>query len=99
MERQDISDCNELQERLLQSSWDILRQYRLPDEYRLTQNSLKNFYRAVQEEDTSRRSRMLRNLEDEFRAYPPYWYYRAKAAQESGNLPEARKYFAEFRKV
>ena len=42
---------------------------------------------------------MLRNLEDEFRVYPPYWFYRAKAAQEAGNLPEARKYYAEFRKV
>ena len=99
LERQDIVDCNELQERLLQSSWKLLRKCKLPDEFRLTQNSLKNFYRAVQEEDTSRRSRMLRNLEDEFRVYPPYWYYRAKTAQESGNLEEARKYFAEFGKV
>lgn len=69
------------------------------DEYRLTQNSLKNFYRAVQEQDASRRSRMLRNLEDEFRVYPPYWYYRAKTAQETGNLNEAHKYFAKFNEV
>ncbi|MBR0185151.1 MAG: SEL1-like repeat protein [Synergistaceae bacterium] len=99
LERQDIVDCNALQERLLQSSWNLLRKYSLPDSYRLTQNTLKNFYRAVEEEDTSRRLRMLRNLEDEFRVYPPYWFYRAKAAQEAGNLPEARKYYAEFRKV
>lgn len=99
LERQDIAECNALQERLLQSSWNLLRKYSLPDSYRLTQNTLKNFYRAVQEEDTSRRSRMLRNLEDEFSVYPPYWFYRAKAAQESGNLTEARKYYAEFEKV
>ncbi len=42
---------------------------------------------------------MLRNLEDEFRVYPPYWYYRAKTAQEGGNLSEARKFFAEFIEV
>ena len=99
LERQDIADCNALQERLLQSSWNLLRQYRLPDEYRLTQTSLKNFYRAVQEEDVTRRSRMLRNLEDEFRVYPPYWYYRAKTAQEAGNLTEARQHFAKFNEV
>ena len=99
LERQDIADCNSLQERLLQSSWNLLRQYKLPDEYRLTQTSLNNFYRAVQEEDVTRRSRMLRNLEDEFRVYPPYWYYRAKTAQEAGNLTEARKHFAKFSEV
>ena len=99
LERQDLAECSALQERLLQSSWNLLRKYKLPDEYRLTQSSLKNFYRAVQEQDTSRRARMLRNLEDEFRVYPPYWYYRAKTAQESGNLSEARKFFAEFNEV
>lgn len=99
LERQDIIDCNALQERLLQSSWNLLRQYKLPDEYRLTQNSLKNFYRAVQEKDLSRRSRMLRVLEDEFRVYPPYWYFRAKTAQESGNLSEAHEFFAKFNEV
>ena len=99
LERQDLAECSALQERLLQSSWNLLRKYKLPDEYRLTQGSLKNFYRAVQEQDPSRRARMLRNLEDEFRVYPPYWYYRAKTAQESGNLSEARKFFASFNEV
>lgn len=99
LERQDIANCNALQQRLLESSWNLLRKYSLPDNYRLTQNTLKNFYRAVEEEDTSRRSRMLRNLEDEFRVYPPYWFYRARTAQESGNFQEAKKFYAEFRKV
>lgn len=99
LERQDIADCNALQERLLQSSWTLLRQYKLPDEYRLTQNSLKNFYLAVQEQEVSKRSRMLRVLEDEFRVYPPYWYFRARTAQETGNLSDARKFFAKFNEV
>lgn len=99
LERQDIAECAALQERLLTASWNLMRKYGLPDEYRITQISLKNFYRAVNEDDVSRRSRMLRNLEDEFRVYPPYWYYRAKTAQEAGNLTEARKYFAEFNRI
>ena len=99
MQRQDIADCNELQERLLQSSWNLLRKYKLPDEYRLTQRSLNIFYRAVNEQDISRRSRMLRNIEDEFKAYPPYWYYRAETAREAGNFQDAHKFYDEFRKV
>ena len=56
-----------LNEELKASLWRLERQD--IDEFRLTQNSLKNFYQAVQEEETSRRSRMLRDLESEFRSY------------------------------
>lgn len=64
LERQEIEDCNELQETLLRSSWNLLQKYKLPIASRIRQDSLTNFYRALQEADTSRRSRMLRNLED-----------------------------------
>ena len=99
LRKEDITDCNELQERLLQSSWNLLRQYRLPDAYRLTQGSMGNFYKAAQEADPSKRLRMLRVLEDEFRVYPPYWFLRARAAQEAKNDKETRKCFDKFDEV
>ena len=42
---------------------------------------------------------MLRVLEDEFRVYPPYWYYRAKTAEEAGNDKETRESFKKFAEV
>ena len=41
--KEDITDCNALQERLLNSSWNLLRQYKLPDNYRLVQRTLDDF--------------------------------------------------------
>ena len=99
LERQEITECDELQQKLLNSSWNLLRKYNIPDEYRLTQASLKNFYRAVNEQDPSKRSRMLRVLEDDFRVYAPYWLIRAKAAQSAGNFAEIDKCFAKFNEV
>ena len=39
--KEDIEDCNELQVKLLDSSWILLRKYNLPDEYRLTQDKFR----------------------------------------------------------
>ena len=101
LKKEEIEDCNELQVKLLNSSWNLLRQYKLPDEYRLTQESLNSYYKAVNESDPSKRLRMLRvrNVERNFQVYPPYWYYRAKAAKESGNDSEALSCWDKFAEV
>ena len=72
---------NKLQSRLLDSAWRLLRQYKLPDEYRIVQKSVDDLFRAVNETDTAKRRGMLRALENEFRVYPPYWIYRAETEQ------------------
>ena len=97
--KEDITDCNNLQERLLNSSWNLLRQYNLPDNYLLVQRTLDDFYNAVNEKDPEKRFRMLRALERDFQVYPPYWLYRGKAAQELGENSEAHTCFERFNEV
>ncbi|MBR1657415.1 MAG: sel1 repeat family protein [Synergistaceae bacterium] len=101
LKKEEIEDCNDLQVKLLNSSWNLLRQYKLPDEYRLTQETLDGYYKAVNEADPAKRLRMLRarNIEKNFQVYPPYWYYRAKAAQESGDDSETLKCWDKFAEV
>lgn len=99
LERRDLEECEALQQRLLSSSWNLLRKYNLPDSYRLTQNILKNYYKALNEPDPSKKLRMLRVLEDEFAVYPPYWYYRARTAEEANNEREAENSFRKFGEV
>lgn len=97
--KEDITDCNALQERLLSSSWNLLQQYKLPDNYRLVQRTLNDFYKAVNERDPAKRFRMLRALERDFQVYPPYWYYRGKTAQGLGDINEADTCFKHFNEV
>ncbi|MBR0316209.1 MAG: hypothetical protein IJQ99_05035, partial [Synergistaceae bacterium] len=101
LKKEDIEDCNDLQVRLLNSSWNLLRQYKLPDEYRLTQDSLNGFFKAVNEPDPEKRLRMLkaRNVEKNFQVYPPYWFYRARAAQEAKDDSEASGSFEKFNEI
>ncbi|MBR0279573.1 MAG: sel1 repeat family protein, partial [Synergistaceae bacterium] len=99
LDRQEIAECDSLQQRLLTASWNLLRKYSLPDSYRLTQNILSNYYKALNEDNPAKKLRMLKVLEDDFSVYPPYWYYRAKSAEEAGNDSEASESFAKFAQV
>ena len=84
LQADDIKNFNDMQKQLLDSSWKLMRKYSLPDEYRLVQKTMDDFYRAVEEADiATRRLRMLKALEDDFKVYPPYWYYRARTAFEA----------------
>lgn len=92
----DIEACNGLYTRLLSSSWALLRKYGLSDDYRLTSESLEAFSLAMNESKPSDRLEMLRFIEHFFRAYPPYWFFCAATAYESGHEYECRKYMDKF---
>ena len=96
LKAEEITDMNEIQKQLLTSSWNLLNQYKLPDSSRLVENTIKEFHQAAETQDIGQRLRMLRALEKDFRVYPPYWYYRAKAAREAGDLEDSRKCLDEF---
>jgi hypothetical protein len=99
LHKDDVEDINDLQKRLLDSSWSLLRQYKLPDEYRLTQANMTDFDKAVQETDSEKSVRMFRALEPHFKVYPPFWYFYGKAAFQNGDIELARKCFTEFENV
>lgn len=99
LDKEELSECDSLQQKLLTASWNLLRKYNLPDSYRLTQNILSNYYKALNESDPVKRLRMFRVLEDEFSVYPPYWFYRGKAAEESGNENESDYSYGRFNEV
>ena len=96
IDKEEHDTYTALQSRLLNSSWHLLRKYKLPDEYRIVQTGIDDFLKAVNESDSAKRRAMLIALEDEFRVYPPYWVYRAKSAE---NAKEASECFDEFNNV
>ena len=96
---EEQKNYNSLQTRLLHSSWGLVRKYKMTNEYRIEQNEVEHLFQAINEPDNSMSLRMLRALEDEFRIYPPYWIYRARSAEKSGNIQEVSKCYDEFDKV
>ena len=99
LKHEELDSYVDLQCELLEASWHLLSQYELPDNYRLTQKALDNFSSAMNESDPSKRTRMLKYLEDDFAMYAPYWFYRAEASIALGDDSKAEEYFAQFLKV
>ena len=99
LKKDEREACNALQEKLLNSSWRLLRQYKLSDEYRLTKPSLTKFFKAMDEKESSTRLKMLQMIERDFTVYPPYWFFRARTAFDVGNKAESEKCFEKFNEV
>ena len=97
--KDELNAGNKLQATLLNSSWSLLSKYHLPNEYRLTQENVREFLSAMNEADPSNRLGRLRFIERKFRVYPPYWFFRAYAAKGAGNEAECRKCFSRFNEV
>ena len=97
--RQELEDCNRLQSTLLNLSWGLISKYHLPNEYRLTQENIREFLAAMEEQDPAKRLGRLRFIERKFKVYPPYWFFRADSAMRAGNSQECRKCFDRFNEV
>ena len=101
LQKDELEDYQKLQKKFFGIVPKLLKRYDLPDKYRLTENNIEAFFSASAESEASRRWEMLRDreLEDNFYRYPPYWFFRAQAAQEMGNLDETRACFDKFDEV
>ncbi len=97
--RQELEDCNRLQSTLLNLSWGLISKYHLPNEYRLTQENVREFLAAMEAQDPAKRLGRLSFIERKFRVYPPYWFFRADSAMRAGNSQECRKCFDRFNEV
>lgn len=103
LERDELDEYNELRVTLFNSSWSLLQKYELPSNYLLNKKALDYFSKAMNEPDPSTRLRMMAQLEGDpstmYAMYAPYWFYRAKAANEAEYSDRAGKYFAKFGEV
>ena len=88
-----------MRKKLLNSSWNLLRKYKISDENRLTENNLENYYKAITNSDKEAKLRILKRQEQYFQAYPPYWVDRAIAAEALSNSEEVKICYNKFDEV
>lgn len=94
-----MQKLNDFYKKMLKYSWELMRRYNLPDEWRLNEKQLSNYIAILKEPDLEIRYRKLERLEENFKKFPPYWYYRGQAAQEIGNNKEAKYCFNQFQTI
>jgi hypothetical protein len=99
IEAKTMQGLNSFYKKLLKYSWELMRRYKLPDEWRLNEKQLSDYTVILKEPDLDRRYRKLERIENSFQKFPPYWYYRGQAAQEIGKKKEALDCFNQFQQI
>lgn len=70
LNQEEIQAVNNIQKRLLTSTWELLRKYNIPNEYRLTQENIKEYLNILDETEPSKRLARLKFIERKFQVYP-----------------------------
>lgn len=80
LQRSAMEQFNGLRRELFDTAWRLADKYKFPDEYRLTERQITQYNRILMDSDDLRRYERLTYIMDNFRAYPPFWYYLGNAA-------------------
>lgn len=88
LDKERIRRFNALKSSLLDAGWALLNRYNLPDEYRLTETNLDQFYPFISEKDIKKAIRMGKRLEANFSKYPPYWFYMGSFYLQDGDIQQ-----------
>jgi len=99
IEVKTMQGLNSFYKKLLKYSWELMRRYNFPDEWRLDEKQLSDYTAILKEPDLARRYSKLERIENSFQKFPPYWYYRGQAAQEIGKNEEALHCFNQFQQI
>ncbi|MBF0411792.1 MAG: hypothetical protein HQK70_03660 [Desulfamplus sp.] len=99
LEAKTMQGLNNFYKKLLKYSWELMRRYNFPDEWRLDEKQISDYTAILKEPELDLRYRKLERIENSFQKFPPYWYYRGQAAHEIGKNEEAFNCFNQFQQI
>lgn len=75
-----IEQFNALKRELFTTAWKLAAEYCFPDDYRLTERQIKQYNAILMDVDQLRKYERLEAVQEQFNAYPPFWYFFGHAA-------------------
>jgi hypothetical protein len=82
LQRSAIEQFNGLRRELFETAWRLSDTYDFDDKYRLTEKQITRYNAILKDPDPLRRFEKLDVVSDTFRAFPPFWYYKANTAKD-----------------
>jgi hypothetical protein len=82
LQRSAIEQFNGLRRELFETAWRLSDAYDFDDKYRLTEKQISRYNAILLDIDPLRRFEKLDVISDTFKAFPPFWYYKANAAKD-----------------
>ncbi len=85
LDKTEFAKINGLREEFLLTYWLIMKQYNIPDKWRVTEKQLKYLDEIIREKDNKKKHRRLKRLEKELGMFPLYWVYMASSSYRVGD--------------
>ena len=82
LQRSAIEQFNGLRRELFEAAWRLSDAYDFDDKYRITEKQISRYNIILLDPDPLRRFEKLNVISDTFKAFPPFWYYKANAAKD-----------------
>lgn len=70
-----IEQFNAIKRELFTTAWRLADTYQFPDHYRLTEKQIKQYNAILMDTDEVRKYERLETIQNNFEAYPPFWYF------------------------
>ncbi len=103
LRKEDLQTINDLRKTALNITFNLYSKYKLSDSERLTESTASSFCDYINEEDVTRKIRLLEDNFDTYKSYPDYYYYLGMAYLDAKNLYKAKlnfqKYIAMYNKA
>lgn len=77
-----LEQFNGLQRDLFTTAWRIADEYDFDDKLRLTENQIKQFNAILMDNNLIRKYERLESIQEQYEAYPPFWYQIGSAANK-----------------
>ena len=104
-----IEQFNALRRELFTTAWRLSAKYDFSDDLRLTERQINQYNSILLDQDYYRQYARLEAIQDNFKAYPPFWYFMGHAASyiasTSNNvtkklyLEKAKNHFDDYKKM
>ena len=82
LQRAAMEQFDGLRRELFDTAWRLAETYNFDDKFRLTARQIDQYNNILEDTDALRRYERLEYVQDNFIAYPPFWYYLGHAALE-----------------
>lgn len=93
LDKAKIRRFNTLKTSLMNAAWPLLNRYNIPDEARITEDNLNQYYNFISEKDRAKALRIGKRLQNSFAQFPEFWFHFGVFYLENGNIKEARACF------
>jgi tetratricopeptide (TPR) repeat protein len=96
IEKDEMTILTSLRADFLHTYWEIMKRRNIPDKKRLTEKQLSNYIEVLKDGVKDRRYRKLERIQNDYFAYPPFWYYYGNTANGLKKTKKALSFYETF---